>query len=542
MVKSRIISILFVALLKSSTTAQDVPVGFPVVEDYIRRQQVIKDDNGSKSFVMRPLVGRFSKLVTNTDSLQFVKPVLEGSFYKLSLLPLQQRIDYNSHHPYGWNNDAMANSRGIQSLTSFGFYGKLGPLSIQVTPQILFNQDLEYDGIPESYSTNFWRNYYGNYLNIVDNPTGGRFDKFKILPGNSSIYINVLDHRLGLSNEQFWTGPGIRNSLQYSNNASGFNKIVLRTSKPINIFIGEIEYLIFVGKLGGSNLSPVEHDSIGHDFFNPPPSETRYNWLFQINLITKVPKGLSIGFIRSIQSYESNIRNEGFANTFSGFFRQKSGTDNSDQLASIFARWVIPKANTEIYAEFLRNDAAWNFRDFLQMPEHSLSYVFGINKIFEFNNHLIQAYTEFTSLLRSGLYFFRVEPFLYGNGIVRHGHTNKGQLLGSGIGPGSKLFEASIMYVVGLNSMGLTFEKLSYNMDFYNVEFRNAKFDRAWVQRSFGVIISTKLSKLLIDGKVLFNRSQNYQWRIVENLDNPYNSKSIYRNNLHLSINAAYLF
>ena len=53
----------------------------------------------------------------------------------------------------------------------------------------------------------------------------------------------------GLSTENLWLGPGLRNSILLTNNAPGFPHLFLGTSKPVDIYIGSLDVLALWGQL-----------------------------------------------------------------------------------------------------------------------------------------------------------------------------------------------------------------------------------------------------------------------------------------------------
>ena len=112
------ISFLFLLIYCSAGKAQTIPVGFPVVEDYLRRSQILNEFDSTISFSIRPL----NSIVINDSTLveknTLGKDLFKSSKFKLRLLPLQFNTEFNSHHPYGWNNGSLIRSRGFQSLFS----------------------------------------------------------------------------------------------------------------------------------------------------------------------------------------------------------------------------------------------------------------------------------------------------------------------------------------------------------------------------------------------------------------------------------------
>ena len=78
-----------------------------------------------------------------------------------------------------------------------------------------------------------WAQRY-NYGIIVDMPERfGEKSISKTLIGQSSIKLNFKGLSLGVSNENIWWGPSIRNSIMMSNHARGFKHITFNTTKPI---------------------------------------------------------------------------------------------------------------------------------------------------------------------------------------------------------------------------------------------------------------------------------------------------------------------
>ncbi|MDH5609819.1 MAG: hypothetical protein OEY56_10090, partial [Cyclobacteriaceae bacterium] len=154
--------------------SQTISMGMPVIEDFARREQLKGNLDLSYSFSLRPIVNtnitHFGS--ASIDSIPWSLPILseKRDWLKLSLLPIQSRYIYNSHHPYGSNDGAMIRARGVQSLLSGGLDGKIGPLSFQFRPEWVIAQNKNYEGFPETYSPNVWRIYYSSILNRIDLP------------------------------------------------------------------------------------------------------------------------------------------------------------------------------------------------------------------------------------------------------------------------------------------------------------------------------------------------------------------------------------
>ncbi len=536
----RIYFLLTIVSIASAGFGQNLPVGYPVLEEKLRRDQLMGKFDSARSFSNKPIV-----LHTTRDSTldyYFGMPLRGKNAFKFSIIRPGFRTELNTHHPYGWNNGPLLPARGLQTYFTGGFHTRIGPISIQFSPQIMYAQNLDYSGFPETYSTSTWRSYYKEVLNRADLPERiGNRNEVEILPGNSGVYFNLFKNQIGISTENIWIGPGISNALMFSNNSAGFPHLKWRTTQPINVWIGNIEYNFIVGKLVGSNQVPFIHTDSTRNFFNPRRDDSRILVSTSFSFAPKIVP-VWVGFTRTVQLYSSDIEENTFRSSFSGFFRANSGFDKADQLLTGYFRWLIPTAKAEIYFEATRNDASWNIRDVALSPEHSVSYNFGVSKVMSLNDRNFQITYENTRLERSGLYFYRAEPILYANIGVRHGHTYKGQIIGAGIGPGSNFQNYSIIHFNELNSIGLVFERLIHNNDLHEIAFGKGVRDRNWIENSFGLKGSIKTKYFLIDSKVLLNHSKNYQYQIKNDSSLPTSITGSNAWNFYSSINCIIIF
>ena len=132
----------------------------------------------------------------NNDSVfsvnQFRKLIYQNSKYKTEIyaLPLVWQQQENTHHPYGWNDGSMIQSKGYQTQFSGGVFVKAGPLSIQLRPEYVYaeNKYFEQQNNAE----------YHNQVDLPERFDGGQYSK--ISWGQSSIRLNAGAVSLGLSN------------------------------------------------------------------------------------------------------------------------------------------------------------------------------------------------------------------------------------------------------------------------------------------------------------------------------------------------------
>jgi hypothetical protein len=104
----------------------------------------------------------------------------------------------------------------------------------------------------------------------------------------------------------------------------------------------------------------------------------------------------------------------------------------SNQIASAFFRWVLPRSGFESYGEFAREDNNQNLRDFFAEPDHNSAYLLGFQKAWPVSDSgFVAVRGEVLNAARSHLHQSRRQEPFYIHAVTRQGHTSVGQILGS---------------------------------------------------------------------------------------------------------------
>lgn len=560
--KQKLLFVYTLLLLVNHLHGQTIPLGTPVIQDYLRRQQLLGNLDSSFSFNYRPLVTGKNGLTIDSlvfDSNQYFQTI--SSFAngkgKIKSLPLEFRMAYDTDHPDSRNDGAMIRSRGLQTYLSAGLYTEWGPLTIQLKPEFIFAENNDYQGFPEKprHFETTWQSRYA-FFNQIDEPERyGNGNYVKSTLGQSSLRFNHWGLSLGLSTENIWWGPAIQNSIMMSNNAQGFPHITLNTQKPIKSIIGSFEGQLLTGKLNGSGFDPPATDVLfrGHTQFVPKSKDWRYFQAVTFSYSPKWISGISLGFTRWVQQYHNNAKlSKDYFPAFSALFRKKNPNEygselQQDEAASIFSRWVWTDAKAELYFEFGKNDAAINLRDLLVDSNHSRAFTFGINKLFELDkiDKLIQFNFEWTQASQTESRLFREAQAWFIHSKVTHGYTNNGEVLGSALGPGGNAQYIEVSWIRGMNRIGGALERYVHNNDFATYAFDGTSdFTRYWVDYSLYGFIDWKFDRFFISGTLFYTKSFNYQWELDYNPNLApfpyYPGKD--RDNFNLDINLAYTF
>ena len=516
--------------------SQSLPVGAAGLEDQYRRAQLLGLVDATVSFTVRPILPKLSFKVKNTffpDSSETRYNLInaesewqskDGKF-SAQLLPLSLQTQFNSHHPYGWNDGAMIPAKGLQTVISAGIYAEYGPLTIQFRPEIVWAANSEFDTFDKDHYDVITARYYDFYNNI-DLPARFGDDSYnRAYWGQSSIRLNYKSLSIGLSTENIWWGPGMRNSLLMSNSAPGFKHLTLNTRKPISSPIGSFEGQIIAGRLEGSGYGVLEPERnyFGESLFVPKRDRWRYLSGLALTWQPKWVPGLFLGLTRSAQYYGDELNS--FTDYLPFFSSKKQASadeaiNKRDQRNSYFMRWLWPQEHAEVYFEFGRNNYSGDFTDVLLESNTSRGYVFGVRKLFPFGKREaenLMINVEVTQLQENDTDKIMNGQSWYLSKSIRHGYTNRGEVLGAGIGPGGNMQSLEVSWVSGLKRLGLQFERYVHNNDFYYYAFIDSRdYRRHWTDISFAAHGEWDYKNFIFNAKLQGIKSLNYQWYLYQ--------------------------
>lgn len=495
-ISGRYLIILFFLISNcESVFSQSLPVGSLVIEDYYLRKQLNGDLDSAISFTVRPsfpfLIETKNRRAVDTllDPGKQIYGSASGKI-RVLILPFTWQQRYNGHPSNNRNDGAMIPAKGYQSLVSTGFFANAGPLSVQIRPEYVFAGNAAFREFNSHYGT-------------ADLPVRFGKDPYSRLSwGQSSIRLNFDPVSVGLSNENLWWGPGKQNSILMSNTAPGFKHLTLNTTRPVRTPIGSIEAQIIAGRLEESGYKAGL------------PEDWRYLSGMVLSYQPRWLPGLFLGMTRSFQTYSEDMDDSlGEYLPFLQAFQKintDEGTKRRDQLTSVFARWLLTGSRAEVYFEYGKNDHAWNTRDFLMSPEHSRAYTLGMTKLISYrgrNDEYIHLGIELTHMEQSLDRVLRDAGEWYTHSQILHGYTNRGEVLGAGIGPSGNFQSVNVSWVKGLKQVGLQFERYEHNGDLANNYGYNP-----WIDFSSAVVGNWDYKKFIINAKLQAIESVNYQW------------------------------
>jgi hypothetical protein len=471
--------------------------------------------------------------------------------------------NYNDSVPTGYNNESFFQATGWQDRFSIGVSAKLGPVEIDLQPEWVLAQNKTTALIPSEFNdANFFSRYYFMNINVIDLPSRfGTSSITKFFPGQSSVKFRFNQFSAGLSTENIWWGPGIRNSLVMTNQAPGFPHLSLQTEEPVITDIGSFEGQAIYGWLDSSGVEPVENArqaTIWAGAYEPKLSQSNRN-IFGFAL-TWQPKWVPDFYIGVAMShYFYTVKKDSLDKPFQDYPYTASKQDKYHaSLGSIFFRYAMPDEKAELYLEIGRADKPASFFNILgdTVP---LGYTAGLRKIISLRKkeQFIELAVEITrlELPDARLVFSQNNPYgipktnsWYTHPRIRQGYTHYGQTLGAGIGPGSNSQTIYVNWIKRFNKIGLRFERVVHNEDFYKYAYISGNIGTGvsnahWADLSYGLHTRIQYRNFIFAGAATFLSALNHQWVKVATDTNYDGSSSISdKNNFQLTFSVLYNF
>ena len=421
-----------------------------------------------------------SLLLRSASSLA-TPPALGKRWIAGELIYPQLLFVRNSGLPFSQNNSSLWAGRGISTRALLGFRLEAPHFSFVFAPQVvasensywLTNHNYFQPLIPLSYIGRGFTFPYYFYTFPIDQPLSfgsRRIRSFDL--GESTALLHAGGVQLGISNENQWWGPGIRNAMLLSNNAPGFPHVFLRTGRPIMTPAGGLELRWLAGALTESRY----FDSVS-------TNDTRSLAAIGAALQMRWDPNLTIGFARSVYATAEKWEQipgrlgdvfkgatQANSEVLADIAKDKPITLNGrDQLFSLFARWVFPSSGAEVYSEWGRTRPPKSVSDFLKTPNHTQGYTIGMQWRGEpWGGGTVRGQAEVTQLEQSAT--FRDGPVgsWYTSNRVLQGYTNRGHIIGASIGPGASSQFVALDYLKSSWQLGAFAGRIRWNEDVHS--------------------------------------------------------------------------
>ncbi|MFN9998717.1 MAG: hypothetical protein ACK52X_03750, partial [bacterium] len=128
--KLKIIWVVCIGFSVKPLQAQQFIIGSPE-EDSLRAAQLAGQHDLNVSFAVRPLELKPAEISWKKVVVKTLPPTLITQF--------------NSQRPFGWNDGAMIQARGLQVMGRAGLYARYGIVELQAAPEWVYAASTSYD-------------------------------------------------------------------------------------------------------------------------------------------------------------------------------------------------------------------------------------------------------------------------------------------------------------------------------------------------------------------------------------------------------------
>ncbi len=407
-------------------------------------------------------------------SASTLAPPLSGgprSFRWAIILPELYTI-HNGALPYSLNDGWLWAGRGWSLWVRAGLRVQSDRVRLILAPELYqtdnqgFTPPADWVTLPRPPGRNPFANPWHTTPESIDLPV--RFGTTAFTQwdwAQSTLDVDFGRITAGLSTENEWWGPGIRNAIVMSNNAAGIPRLFARPTRPIATRAGTFDLRLFAGAL----LESAYFDAA-------PANSWRSISAFALVWTLRRAPNVTVGFTRAVYAPVSSwtrvptrlldalIRNPGRPNN-----RLPGDTvvvPGPDQVFSFFGRWAFPGAGFEVYAEWARTELPTSLRDLLTAPNHTQGYTVGLQGAQPAGSvSTVRVQLEATYLEKSATLRDRPVGTWYTSRAVPQGYTNRGQVIGAAIGPGGSSQWLAVDYVAPLWQAGVFVSRIRWDGD-----------------------------------------------------------------------------
>ena len=406
----------------------------------------------SRSFSPRELDRLIPKDSAHPWSARFRDESQLMSGFRYDIIAPSTTFRYNTAFAYGSNDGPVWAGRGLTTAVQLGVNAKWGPVSLTLAPMAFRAQNSAYEILTMDRAGRL--QFADPVFAGVDRPQRfGDTPYTQLDPGQSTIRVDLPFVAFGISTANQAWGPGQELPVILGTNAAGFPHIFLGSSEPLDIYIAKIHGKVFWGELFQSGYSTVTGPD--HYVSRAEPGTRRFATGFIGTMQPRGITGLEIGAARFFHSVwpASGIPRSYYTKFLQGFLKEGLKPDNTidpenpdgenrgisdNQLVSVFARWVLPHSGFELHGEYGRDDHSYDTRDLIQEPDHAKVYSLGARKVLRVSgSSLTAARFEIMNFQLPQFSRYRGEGEVYVHGLIRQGHTQRGQLLGADVGVGT---------------------------------------------------------------------------------------------------------
>lgn len=441
-----------------------------LAEDRARLGQLLGRED-TEGFLLRSLSSRAPALAPR------------GEGFRWRILPPEVDAVWNGRIPFSLNDGSLWAGRGANVLVTGGAAFSSGRVSLVLAPELVYSENLPFEAVPSagddrSFFASPW--YVGPHS--ADLPVRfGDEPLLRLHPGQSTLQVRAAPKVVaGLSTENQWWGPGIRNAILLSNQAEGFPHLFVRSAEPVRTPYGSLEGKWIAGGLAESlffdtaSANDVRALSGVAATFRPAAvpdltvgvARVVYG---SVDGAWSVPgRALDALFWWGDSDWDWIRPDDAASDGTAPPATAAPAGSGREQIFSLFGRWVFPRDGLEVYGEWARVALPASPVELLNEPNHTQGYTLGLQWARPAReDHLFRLQTELTYLEESATFNNRLTPAYYVSRSVVQGYTQRGQVIGAAVGPGGSSQWLAGDYVAPRWHLGAFGGRIRWNNDVY---------------------------------------------------------------------------
>jgi hypothetical protein len=420
-------------------------------------------------------------------------------------------VVHNSAIPYSLNDGALWAGRGFNtSLTAGGaFTYRTDRYLVRavIAPTLVGSENRPFQFIPNGDpARSQFASPWHNGTQPADLPLRfGDEPFYELLTGESSITVTSRGVSVGVSSASEWWGPAVRNPLIMSDNAAGVPRAFVETAQPLRTRVGDFTARLSLGTLTESRffdtITKDDYRSLNGLFITYRPSIDTSFTLGLARVVYEPSGGMFPSPLRAIDVVRKWPARRS---------KPEDKPQHQDQIFSVYGRWLLPIPMAEVYAEWARMERPRSFHEFLIAPQNSQAYTVGLQGARRVRraDEFIRVQAEATSLDQLTVFSDRPSPDFYAGQLVAQGYTQRGQIVGAGIGPGGSSQWLAMDYIAPRWQGGAFVGRTRWENDaLYRQDARATRHD---VTIFSGVRGGLRAYAMRLQGQITVGRRLNY--------------------------------
>ena len=390
-----------------------------------------------------------------------------------------------SNYPSDRDNGGVWSGRGLSFQIAGGFGGSLGPIRYGFFPALRWSQNREV-AVADTSLADYSPYAYPWEATTIDWPQRmGSTPLMGASIGQSYIELTSFwDAAVGISSENIWWGTSRRYPMLLGATSEGFPHLYIRSP---TVGLGPLR---FIARAVSGKLTESEY------FDQNPDNNSNVLSTLRLEIGLKGLPGAQVALTSMVRQrwYSGLSINDLLEQLVPTSTSQGGEMDKvADAVGAITLMLPVTSIGVQLYGTWGRDDFFLDAEDLLTEPDHSQFWSVGLHREWKHSKDAsrwsfdVEHASSIASTPQLGT--VRGPNAMGSKTIYRHtgskqGHTQRGQLLGPSIGPGTLATYVALERALSSSYTGMLVERILWDQDTYKRDVLNGSpegEDREWL-------------------------------------------------------------